>query len=437
MGNHPARTQQARSNVTGKVLDSGLPGALQVNWPDKKIYTFGPGGQPIRMSQWLEDHSTTKEYKQGDFVIQDGDIWRLTINAVLGPFDASDWERLTDAARSSAGDPVSSDIYEGGVVSFDATNTLTIEPGNGVIVDNTEPGALVTAVAWARFTAPATYPNETWSFVGIDINNVVSIIPLSQYDAEWRRDHIELAALLWDDATNDIAVLVDTSRRTGGTAETYIDEYEVNGGAYRARGARIDPIPLTLTFGYTDGSVFAMGSRWKTDEKNPNVLRIVGVALADFDRIFSGGITDTGVQDIDPDQWDNAGTLTALAAGSWSIQYIYALQDFTQLYVQYGQTPYPDASAALEALAADWEGLTTRLVTGALLPLAAVVVEQGATSLDDAFIIEAERGDAFGAQRGLFDDSALYRLDGTRALTGDMDADNNQITNAIIDGGRL
>ena len=240
---------------------------------------------------------------------------------------------------------------------------------------------------------------------------------------------------MWATNPDNIALVLDASVRTGGTAETYRDEYNVNGGAYRAEGVRAVGNAGTLGFGITEGSVFALGWNWRSDPTNPNVLDIAAINIAQFLRVTQAGSVGGIETDIDPNGWDNGGILDAVPAGETTIQYIYGLPDLSQVFVQYGQAVYPTVADAANALVPDYEQSSRLLSVEPLMIIGAIIVTEGTTDISAARFVNAVRGAAPFGEITELQDQDFYLLDGSRPLLGTMDANDNEIDNAILDGG--
>ena len=430
----PARARFPRSSMTGNVPDVVAAGSLSINWPDKKIYVGGPNGVPIRFSQFLEDWATSKAYKSGDFVIFQGDIWRAEENVpAASAFVETQWQRLTDSGRSSIAEPISTGIIEGGEVTVNGAE-ISVTAGAGLIVDNTDPANIgVTPVSWSGFTITLTLPATPWSLIAINSAGGLIEVPQDAYGAEFRRDNVLLGAVYWDGAV--VAGFDDFSRRVAGTAETYLDEYEVNGGAYLAQGGplSVGTGPLTLALGA--GSVFSMGGQWRTDTKNPNILEFPPLDPITFLRVTSDNPVVSGQTEVDPTQYDaGGGTLASVMTGQATIQYVFATSDMQSYWVQYGQTVYSGTAVARSILSEDWDNYIQWSANVSAILIGAVILESGEADISSSLVVRARRGaNPFENQSGL-DTSDLYLLDGGRPLTGDMDADGFAILSAVLDG---
>lgn len=435
----PARIRWPRSNITGAEPDTLAPGSMAVNWADKKVFVGGPNALPVRFSQWLEEWEQVRTYRVGDFVLERGEIWRARVNVTYGfPFDDNQWQRMTDATRSASSEPYATGIISGGEVTAAADPAqVIIGAGIGIIVNNDGPQNIsVLVVTWADITFVPAPKASGHDVIGINIGGSVASTPVETYDAEWRRTNIELAGLTW--IANVILNIAPGSVRVGGTSETLKDAYYEGGGAYKTRGLTIAPAG-GLTVAMSAGRTFSTVDKWRTAPLSPNTWEVPAASPMAFSRVSQAGIIAPAVTDFDPTMWDNGGVLSPVAPGEATIQYLIGDPSMTQVYVEYGQTLYPDIATAKGAAATDWDTFTPLAPPLQWVVLASVVTEGGTADLNDGVvaILPAGRGSNPFEGAAAIEDSQYYFLDGSRALTGDMTGAGFLIDNVELDGGDI
>lgn len=433
----PARVRFPRSNVTGKVPVALAPGSFAVNWMDRKLYVGDAAGEPVRITQWLQDWQSNLAFRKGDHVTVDTQLYRarrdIPANTPFNP--VNDWELLANSVRARTSEPYATSLQSGGVVSLLAGNQLQIAAGSGVIVDNTTPSAQV--VAWGTFVATVTPRGAPWTAIGIDASGSVNEVALADANADWRRHHILLAYVLWNHPLTTAAQVRDASIPVAGTSEAFRDAYFVGGGAYRARGLRV-AAGAGMTLALSAGTIFGLGINWRAAPFTPNTVQVAAQApiSMEYSTRLGGVSTET---DLDPAQWDNAGVLSPVPAGEATIQYMSIDADGTVI-VQYGQTTYASTSEALAAIPDDWAALDSFTSVEALVTLCAIVAGSGAVSAaNEVFIIPAEvHGDPFlEGVGGAADSSQFFLIDGSRPMVGDMDMNGFIIKSAVLDGGPM
>jgi hypothetical protein len=411
-------------------------GSFAVNWRDKKIFVGSGGELPILFSQKLEDWDQQRLYRKDDLTIYQSQIWRALVDIPPNSgFSTSSWEQISVSGPAASGEPLSSDIMMGGAVTRTVGLGLSVTAGRGVVVDNSTEPPVYTEVAWGQFLFDGTYQNEPWSVIAINATGAVVQLPLSAWGPEERRDHIQLAFVLWR-PTPSIVRIVDASVRAGGTAETYIDEYLARGGPYRTAGGRASGVPGTLGITTSAGKVFSMGGAWRQNGSSPNVINISAIAQIKVTRTSQNGIVDVDQNFGNPALWDNGGALTAVPGSSYTIQYLSATPDFSTFLLRYGHEVYASEQEAIAAIQMDYETLPSAPeVLAPTIMLSAIIARGDAANYDNARFVNAFPGlDPFTTYGQEVNTDGFYLLSGSRALTGDMDAGGNSILDADING---
>lgn len=432
-----SRVRFPKTNTTGSVPASIAPGSFAINLTDKKIHGGSSGGLPVLLSQRVENFTPAKLYRQGDICIQNSSLNRALFDIAPGTaFRQEDWEKLSSPILEAALEPAATSIISGGSVALSGVSAVSVSAGSGVVVDNTEVPAAVADVSWSSFSVTPSYFGQPWSVLSISPAGALQQIGLTDLTDNYRRGGILLAFILWDDAPSIVSVL-NGSTPGGGTAELVRDQYYANGGAYRVSGGSPAATVGTFSLSLSACVVFSAGGFWRSTPDRPNTRGFAAIPTLLLSRTTRDSVVATGQTSGDPTQWDNAGTLAAVPAGEFTIQYLSALSDFSSFFLQYGRATYTTQQAAIDALSADYEAST--LLTGRDIPsflIGAVICRSGAADYDDARIINAAPGpNPFASFGGETDTTDFFLSDGTRAMTGDLDLGGNAILNADIDGG--
>lgn len=438
-----SRGQFDRSNVTGARPASLQPGTPAFNWRDKVIWVGDASGNAMRFSRKVESYNQALAYAPDDFAIVGADLWRAIATIPAGaPFNQSQWQRLSDVGRNEISQPYASEIYSGGAVARLTNTTVSVTAGQGIVVNNTTPGQILsTPVTWSTFIATLSPLATPWTIVGLNGVGAVVHISTDQFDAQWRRENICLALVLW--ASGAIFAVRDASIRAGGDAETLRDEYFVNGGSYRASGGRIASVTGTMALRNSVGTVFALGTRWRADPTDPNIISIPAASVFPITSVSATsvvGVPSPQVQTISYDP-DGLGVVTPVPAGDFTIQYLFATPDMQSFFLQLGQTAYGSQFEAVSAITDDYADFKSFAPGVALMMVAAIIAEENGgvidPTLDGAVILNAAPfGDPFaGAGTASAAGADYYLRDGSRPLTGDMDAAGFEIVDAVLDGG--
>jgi hypothetical protein len=431
----PARVRFPRSIDTGVVPTVLAPGSFAVNWADRKVYVGDAAGIPIRFSQWVDDWSPTLAYREGDFVINDGELYRALVDLPPGtPFTDADWATVTGSDRAKMAEPFASSILTGGVVTNTASPAFNLDVAAGTAVLVSGSGLDITSVqvSWGDTALLIPSGAPAWRVVWVDTGGVVTSTDMAAILTAARRDHAILAYVLV--GQTDVDLVINGSVPAGDTAESFRDAYIADGGAYRFSGLRAKA-DADLSVDITAGGVFALGGYWRVTPENPNMASYAARTAVPLQYASRDRLRGAPVGVLAPALWDNGtSTLQAVPSASATIQFI--TMDLTgAVYVQYGQALYASTTAALDALADAWDTYAKFTAGGPTILLGAAVMRGDATiGTANTIVVAANRGDPFAiASQG--ESSQYFLVDGSRPLTGNMDADGFEIIDAVIDGG--
>jgi len=171
-------------------------------------------------------------------------------------------------------------------------------------------------------------------------------------------------------------------------------------GPFSRTGNHLSPVPGTLSFNKTEGTIFSRSFNFVPDPDNPHISTIAAQAPVAFQYNTQGAFSEGLIGTVlDPANYDVGGVVTPVPAGRWTIQRVwgYPLNAVAQqVRVQYGQNTYATQAEAVEAI-----GNTAFIpnpegnVFSALLGW--IVVRQDATDLADptqAFVRRAGKFDS-------------------------------------------
>lgn len=441
----PTRPQFPRSNVSGQIPGPGdlMPGSPAFNWPDRKLYVGDGGRQPILFSQLIRPFQAELAYAIGDLVLHSGEI--LYATAPTAPntgFATENWTSYTTNSERRYSTPMATGLLTGGQLAESDSTHVQVDAGSGVVVDASDPSNITyTLVEWSTFTAVVAMTGSSQHLmVTIDASGSFAVREEEELTTAERRIVILLGFVTTD--ADEIVSVTNVPLPAGNVAEAFRDEYQLNGGAYRVSGVNAAPTGVGMELMLTAGTIFAIGGSFRNASNNPNVITWPERNPISFTVIDSNG-DEVGTADaVDPDNWDNDGVLQPLDTGKASIQYLFQRLG-GELVLQIGQTPYADISAALLHLGFDYESFVPAEVNLSQMVLAAVVIAEGTTDLSNANLARVVpasvgRGGLPFPKQFIAPDqdlSGYLKLDGSEAMTGDLDMDGNAITNFVIDEG--
>ena len=286
------------------------------------------------------------------------------------------------------------------------STTITVTAGEGVIVnsytDPTDP--TYTNVAWSEFTDVTLTNLAGQNRTFFAINNVGTLLQQgTEFTAEEHRDIIHIGTAGHVSRTHIVAVrsnphaAFDPTVRLGDLAEAI--------GAFNVTGNVYGPNATDLTVEKDDGESYRLGNNFHTSKKSPDITQDVAELLGiSFNYSYQDGggtnyILTSSTTLVDPANYDDGtGILNSMPANDWQVQIIKHFPGGAGHRIEYGQTTYGTAAAAISAIPdvdhihnpGFAEGITRSYL----------VVRGGASNLSitaDAHFIEAGRFGASGA----------------------------------------
>ena len=311
-------------------------------------------------------------------------------------YEKGNWSDVLSFTEQGTG------LVTGGVLSIGTpTSTFSISDGYGFAVDHTTvPGTPTsTPVSWTGKTniTVTNLATALITFVGIDATGTV-IQQTSKFSNAQRRDIIVLGVIVHVDnisvntVNNEQHAAINVVAQVHDLAEA-IGFINIFGNIFSQGGTG------GLYIQKSAGDVFGIGSNWANSAKNPNVLTLAAEDDIGFQyRTLTGSNRNdnpTAELVIDPNIWDNAGTLTTVPTNKWTAQRVYVFLSGA-VKIQAGQEVCATASACIDAIATGNFITEPSIVANGLLR-GFIIVQEGETNLANATFIEAEK---FGSSTG-------------------------------------
>jgi hypothetical protein len=301
----------------------------------------------------------------------------------------------------------SAGLIDGGQITINGLDNTKIDiaPLTGVIVDYwTNPSSTsVNYIDYPGATAVSVtnLATSTLSYICIDKDGTIIQYATAPTDAQ-RRDVIVLAQL--GHAANTIIASVNPYVSVFASPVEQLRDlfYELKlineGNLIVANGAN-------LQINKSNGFLFGFGINYYNDIKQPNKRNIPAQTAASFRyRTQTGGIT-TPVNLIDPTQYDNAGTITAISGGGNQAtnQRVFLFPN-GNLVIQYGQTIYNTLQLAIQGVQSENFNQFINVSEAAIL-IGIISVTKGCTALNNAtnarFIPVTKFGENIGGAAGI------------------------------------
>jgi hypothetical protein len=278
-------------------------------------------------------------------------------------------------------------MYGGQVTINGGDNTLIdVSPGYGIIVDYSDTTARIPSfeyVSWDQQTGldPGFTGRSTYVYVETGGTFAYYVDPTPAV----RRDGIQLARLLSATGDGTISSVLDFENPSWGQGTAFVD-YAKARGSWTISGNQFTPNNSNLLLDRASGSTFRYHAEDTIGEENVHT-ESSATGITTYNYHLQGTNTTTVESDIDPDNWDNAGSKTAMTTDYWSIQEVWFFPVSGTTHVLYGQAEYESKGASTIGLYEEAKVRNDEILDGAVFR-SYLIVQEGMTSLDEAIIIQ-------------------------------------------------
>lgn len=324
--------------------------------------------------------------------------WNADHVLVLG----ADENFVTDAELLETKLSLSAGVITGGQLSIGTpTSTFSISDGNGVIVDAyTSPNApVVYEVSWTGLSniAVTNIATETQTYVFLDNTGAVIQTNVEPTDAQ-HRDYIFLGQLAHTNFTS-VTTVISTPDVMASPVNQLRDLEKAigvinDGNSVYANGAN-------LNLNKTAGILYMNGINFYTDNKTPSEKSYAAATGISWRYRTQDGSGST-VSAIDPNNYDLAGTITALIGTQATNQRVY-LTIGGNVVIQYGQTVHASLVDAIAGLSSETFVVYPNLETASLIGV--IAVERNTTDLTNTakarFLSVSKFGEVTGSAAGI------------------------------------
>jgi len=315
------------------------------------------------------------------------DLLEVTFDANLSTAQTGTYDTSTDTftaypSVSEIANSLSSGLIDGGLMTINANPALfDITAGTAVIIDSwTVPSAPVTySVSWATQTGITVTNIGTSTVTYVYVDNTGALVQTTVSPTSiTRRDYVFLGQLGHTNLTT-IAAIINRPDVLASPIQQHRDlEAAIgvinNGNKITANGAN-------LNINKSSGTLYLNGLNFHTDPKTPSFKTFASATALTFRyRTQTGNGASTAL--IDPTNYDNAGTITAIVGTKSTNQRIY-LTAGGNVVIQYGQTVYNSQALAQAAINSESFVLFPNLEESAVL-LCVLTVQSNCTDLTDS-----------------------------------------------------
>lgn len=293
---------------------------------------------------------------------------------------------------------MSSGILRGGDLSISSSTTYNLSAGEGILVRRIGDTNQYVHVAWNDFNnITPTYLNSSLSsYIAIDEygNIVESNTPFTLEDTI---DLISIGAIGHTDLATITAI--NTKQEIAYSPAGQVHDLVKSTGMINIYGNVFSANGSNLKLNKTDGSIFGLGINYTNNRDVPNTRNIPLANPVTFAYRTQAGSYGSSTTDINPNIWDNAGTIETVPTGKYTAQRIYILNNGA-IRIQPGQHIYDSMAKAVSSLAGEIFTPNPAIAENGLLRCV-IVIKKNATDLTDTLHCKILNGTKFNQIAGI------------------------------------
>ena len=269
-------------------------------------------------------------------VLLDNSIWQYTI---------SGWVCIASGQMFSAS---GTGVLKGGTCTIDGGGaSYSISDGFGVYIDYSVTPHTHKIVYWSGLSNIPVNNTRPNTYIAIDKTGVLFESGTALTATE-ERDYFYLAG--YTQVAGTILAIKSAPVLAIAPANQLNDLFR-SVGVFKVSGLNFSGIAATLSLIRSSGVLFDRSNNWKNTEKNPHQITISAQSPLQFKRVTQTTINQTNFTTLDVGNYDNAGTVTAIAGSNNQAQNMRLYQFGTgTVYVQYGQQVYSTLANAVAGI---------------------------------------------------------------------------------------
>lgn len=348
--------------------------------------------------------------------VNGGEIGQVTVGAIR---QGDRYDRVANITRLLR-EGTTIGVIEGGELSDGGGFDIDVTAGDGFLIDQTDD--FVKEVSWSASTL--TVPSDSIRYIYVDTNGVVqqAASPQSLIFT------MPLGKVSTDGSGIRTIEKVDMDMKHIGNS---VEQFLRNLGPVFSTGA------IVTESGTRNLDVTAGSYNYGVNELD--LTGGVAISWTANYRDGVGGWTEISQTTVDNAQYDDgSGTLASIPAGEFAKHVLYAVGNGVdeKYLLVYSQDTYPDQPTAAEAdlpIVPPW-------ISDAVVRVAGIIVQEGQSAISDILDLRPRIGFAAPSSSGTADHGALLGLNdddhpqylltnGTRAMSGNLDMDGNDIEN--------
>ena len=312
---------------------------------------------------------------------------------------------------------ISTGLLSGGKISINPSDNTRIDiaPGSGVWIDFTQSPPKVLTQSWSKIEGVPLDNIATQPVTYISLDRDLNVIQTSEelLNSE-RRKWVELGIAVHTSHTN--VIVINTLAAITESVASQLHDFMEAIGPFNKGGNIYSPVGANLQIKKTAGDIFRFGAAFDITPLDPHTIDQPAVSPITFRYRKRDSVEYADTLNIDPNNYDNGGVLTAVQANRYTVQRIYMFQSGLTR-IQYGQAEYQTLSEAINTFPAE-EFITEENMERNGLHRAFLVVKQGATNLSDPTQARFFEVSKFGSPRATGGLGSLFSSPSNSATAG-------------------
>lgn len=350
--------------------------------------------------QWLDiTHNSTSTFAIWGVQVNDGiKVYPYLKREDIALKDTTEYGLSVDGKIVFTGSVIDSDdiitnlvtgVLEGGAISINGVDDSLIDvtAGKALIADYTTPGSPnIREITWdAQTVDPVLGATEFIKWIGVQesatpgVGEFVFDIEFTQLE----KRTIAIVGRCWGDGVTDSITAVG-QYTTPATGQGYVaNDLSYVLGSMNKRGNVFGANGANLLLDKSAGVSYRYTANYLGNPTAPNVhTDSAQTGITTYWYLLQNSLVADIQSDIDPDNYDNAGTKTAVPSGKYTLQRLYYYPVSQLLAPTYGQKLYDSMGEAIGAAGEDIVETPQELLEGAILR-GWIALKQGATALND------------------------------------------------------
>lgn len=349
---------------------------------------------------WLDfTHQSTSTFAIWGVQVNDGaDLYPYLKTEDIARKDTTDYGLAVAGKINFTGSVIDSDdiitnlvtgVLEGGTLSINGVDDSLIDVtgGRALIVDYSIPGSPnIREIGWdAQTIDPVLGATEFIKWIGVQESSTPGVGEFV-FDIEFtqlEKRTIAIVGRCWGDGVTDSITAVG-QYTTPATGQAYTaNDLSYVLGSMNKRGNVFSANGANLLLNKTAGISYRYSADYLANPTAPHVhADIAQTGITVYWYLKQNSLVAEVQPDIDPDNWDNGGTKTAVPTGKYTLQRLYYYPVSQLLAPTYGQELFDSMGEAIGTAGEDIVEVPDELLEGAILR-GWIALKQGATALND------------------------------------------------------